>query len=61
MDSLLQIHALHNLVQLITHHGVQDARVEEYRQQLRQLEARYTDNYYQVVGGKGRGSERELK
>lgn len=63
VDSLLQIHALHSLVQLLDQgrEGVGDDDVADgYRERLRRLEAKYTDNYYQVVRRKRRLKRRKI-
>lgn len=52
VDSLLQIHALHCLVQILSQQrdGVEESnQVEEYRKQRITLEEKYTNNYYQAV------------
>lgn len=50
VDTLLQIHALHNLIRLISYNGVASEMVGEYKEQLRVFEGKYTDNCYQLVG-----------
>lgn len=54
VDSLLQIHALHYLVQMLSQkrEGVEGGdQLDEFRQQQRMLEGKYTSNYYQAVSG----------
>lgn len=49
VDSLLQIHALENLIKIYQDNGDMKDGLEDYKDQLRALEAKYTENYYQVV------------
>lgn len=51
VDSLLQIHALHNLIGLLRQRGQEDidCNLDECEKQLRALETKYTGNYYQLV------------
>lgn len=52
VDSLLRIHALHCLIQLINQARVQEEadNLQDYKSQLRALEVKYTGNCYQQVG-----------
>lgn len=58
VDSLLQIHALDNLIK-IKRRKEKDGEMQEYSERLKVLEAKYTGNYYQVVSGDGEKYKRK--
>lgn len=50
VDSLLQIHALEHLIKITgENEAMEKGDLEAYKSQLKALEEKYTDNYYQVV------------
>lgn len=49
MDSLLQVHALYNLLEINEVENVSPEKVDEYRKELERLELKYLENSINLV------------